>query len=126
MNSVKNENYALFFQWLQNNDFDYPYAETSIRTYKMVILAFIAFLAENHILVLKEANTAILRQFIKYRKNGEKYNINSSNKRKAAVNLFFAWAAINGYCDENPLKAYDVAEKEQRSFGGRQGREPPC
>jgi hypothetical protein len=46
-----------------------------ISTYKRVVLAFIAFLAKNHVLMLKGGNIAFLRKFIKYQKTRSKNNL---------------------------------------------------
>ena len=54
----------------------------------MVILVFIEFLAKNHLVALSEVNTAILRQFIKYREHGETITLTAVTREKLLLTCF--------------------------------------
>jgi len=113
-----------FINWLSNNDFENSYSEKTLDAYRRTIIYFYDFMRENHVNELKEVNSAIIRKFVKFNKNNEKYSKSGVNIRVAALKLFFYWAQQKGYLDKNPVLDYKESEKHQREFGGRGGRPP--
>lgn len=81
-------------------------------------------MGKNHIYDVKEINSPILRNFIKFNKNGNKSSKSGIIIKEAALKLFFYWAQQNGYTTVNPVLEYKETEKKQHEFGGRGGRKP--
>lgn len=111
-------------QWLLLNNFEYSYSNRTIDAYRRVLLEFYIFCDEYSINSINDINTPLLRKFIKFRNNDQKYSKSGINIRIAALSLFFHWVQNNDHVSHNPLLDYKAAEKSQREFGGRGGRKP--
>lgn len=111
-------------QWLLSNNFEYSYSNRTIDSYRRVLSEFQIFCEKYTINNLIDINAPLLRKFIKFNQNDQKYSKSGINIRTAALTLFFHWAHRNGFAGHNPILEYKASEKSQREFGGRGGRKP--
>lgn len=113
-----------YIKWLKTNDFYHSYSKRTLEAYEGYTVDFYDFMNKNQVYDVKEVNSPILRNFIKFNKNGGKSSKSGTTIKEAALNLFFYWAQENSYTDTNPVLEYKETEKKQREFGGRGGRKP--
>lgn len=101
MNKNYNKLFLLFHGWLKNQEYSYNTKET----YLQVCKKFLLYLDGFDVLNIKDVNKELLLRFLTLR--GDKpYAQNYISMRQSALNVFYAWAYNNKYCQINPMLDY--------------------
>ena len=101
MNANYNKLFLLFGGWLKSQ----KYSRNTKKTYLQACKKFLLYLDNFDIRAIKNADRGSLLKFLT--KRGDKlYAQNYINMRQSALNVFYAWAYSNKYCQSNPMLDY--------------------
>ena len=111
MNTNYSKLFSLFKNWLKGQGYSYNTKET----YQQVCKKFLFYLDGFNVQSIKNANRGLLLKFLT--KRGDKlYAQNYISMRQSALNLFYAWAYNNKYCQTNPMLDYQKAKMKTKSY----------
>jgi len=111
MNTNYNKLFSLFKDWLKNQ----KYSDSTKETYLRACEKFLLYLDEFDIRNIKDVDRGLLLKF--FTKRGDKlYAQKYISMRQSALNVFYAWAYNNRYCQTNPMLDYQKAKIKTKSY----------
>lgn len=103
--------FSLFKNWLKDQEYSYNTKETYLRICEKFLLYLYGF----DILNIKDVDRGTLVNFLAKR-GSKRYAQKCIELRQSALNVFYAWAYTNRYCQTNPMIDYRKAKIQTKAY----------